>query len=159
MAGGGKGGGGSKGGGGGGGKGSGNGGGGGGKGGGGSGAKGSGAGGGGGGGSGYMKAPGGGGGSYISRAGFESNPQLYFSGFHAAVARDCNFILLCAGNWDPVFISVILQIGSPSEREEDLESDGGHDRKNHQSEICDICYKVGKRVLRDATSFREDPCG
>ncbi|GKF98617.1 glycine-rich RNA-binding protein 7-like protein, partial [Tanacetum coccineum] len=35
----------------------------------------------GGGGSGFMKAPGGDG-SYISRAGFESNPKGYFDGLH-----------------------------------------------------------------------------
>ncbi|CAK9174811.1 unnamed protein product [Ilex paraguariensis] len=37
----------------------------------------------GGGGSGMMKAPGGGGSSFISRAGFQSNPQIYFAGLHA----------------------------------------------------------------------------
>ncbi|KAI3715013.1 hypothetical protein L6452_21977 [Arctium lappa] len=43
---------------------------------------------GGGGGSSYMKAPGGGG-SYISRAGFERNPQGYCSGLHGS-SKDVN---------------------------------------------------------------------
>ncbi|RAL52085.1 hypothetical protein DM860_014912 [Cuscuta australis] len=38
----------------------------------------------GGGGSGQMPAPGTGGGQYISRAGFEANPQGYFAGLHAS---------------------------------------------------------------------------
>ncbi|XP_059650650.1 uncharacterized protein LOC132296466 [Cornus florida] len=37
---------------------------------------------------GTMKAPGGGGRSYVSRAGFESNPQIYFAGLHAGISCD-----------------------------------------------------------------------
>lgn len=39
---------------------------------------------GGGGGGGYMVAPGSKGGAYISRGGFESNPQAYFSNLHGS---------------------------------------------------------------------------